>query len=102
MGTSVGTSVFNAHGWRAAAALSVGWHGFCLLMILVRGPHCKRYTWFGYDGGYSVKKPTAHKADDPNQDKEKQAQEPESNRPAPKDGEAQRTVDEKEKESGLS
>ena len=57
MGTSVGTRVFNAHGWRAAAALSVGWQGFCLLVILIRGPHCHRYTWFGYEGGYSVRKP---------------------------------------------
>ena len=63
MGTSVGTSVFNAHGWRAAAALSVGWQGFCLLVILIRGPHCERYTWFGYQGGYSVKKPVMHKGD---------------------------------------
>ena len=73
MGTSVGTRVFNAHGWRAAAALSVGWHGFCLLMILVRGPHCKRYTWFGYEGGYSVKKSAVHK--EGQDDKEKQTPE---------------------------
>ena len=51
MGTAVGTKVYNADGWRPAAALSVGWQGFCLLVILARGPHCKRYTWFGYEGG---------------------------------------------------
>ncbi|KAI0825557.1 MFS superfamily [Irpex lacteus] len=66
MGTAVGTRVFNAHGWRAAAALSVGWQGFCLLVILVRGPHCQRYTWFGYEGGYSVKKPPVSAKDENN------------------------------------
>lgn len=27
-----------------------------MLVILARGPHCQRYTWLGYEGGYSVKK----------------------------------------------
>ncbi|PSR79183.1 hypothetical protein PHLCEN_2v7154 [Hermanssonia centrifuga] len=59
IGTSVGTSVFNSHGWRPAAALSVGWQGFSVLMLLLRGPHCSRYTWFGYEGGFEMwkKKP---------------------------------------------
>ena len=56
MGTSVGTSVFNAHGWRAAAALSLGWQGFCLIILLLRGPHVPRYTWFGYKGGLELRK----------------------------------------------
>ncbi|KAI0687439.1 MFS superfamily [Cytidiella melzeri] len=56
IGTSVGTDVFNTYGWRASAALSVGFQGFCLFMILIRGPHVKRYTWFGYEGGYSIRK----------------------------------------------
>lgn len=56
MGTAVGTSVFNQHGWRAAAALSVGWQGFCLLVVLARGPHCSRYTWFGWQGGWATRK----------------------------------------------
>lgn len=51
MGTAAGTSVFNRHGWRAAAALNVGWQGFCILALLVRGPYCPRYTWLGYKGG---------------------------------------------------
>ncbi|KAI0343779.1 MFS general substrate transporter [Trametopsis cervina] len=54
VGTSVGTHVFNAHGWRAAAALSVGWSCFSLLVTLARGPHCERYTWLGYQGGFAV------------------------------------------------
>ncbi|GJE88224.1 MFS general substrate transporter [Phanerochaete sordida] len=59
MGTSVGTSVFNAHGWRAAAALNLGWEGFCVLVLLARGPHCARYTWLGWEGGFAWRKPAA-------------------------------------------
>ncbi|TFK38957.1 MFS superfamily [Crucibulum laeve] len=50
MGTSVGTKVFINYGWRAGAALSMGWYGWQLFILLVRGPHCHRFTWFGYEG----------------------------------------------------
>ncbi|TFY62633.1 hypothetical protein EVJ58_g3741 [Rhodofomes roseus] len=56
MGTSVGTQVFVKYGWRPAAALSLAWTGFMLFMLLLRGPHVKRYTWFGYEGGIEVRK----------------------------------------------
>ena len=56
MGTSVGTQVFVKFGWRPAAALSVAWTGFTLVVMLVRGPQCSRYTWFGYEGGCDVRK----------------------------------------------
>lgn len=56
MGTSVGTEVFVKFGWRPAAALSVAWSGFTLLVMLVRGPHCSRHTWFGYEGGFRLRK----------------------------------------------
>ncbi|KIP09416.1 hypothetical protein PHLGIDRAFT_67636 [Phlebiopsis gigantea 11061_1 CR5-6] len=56
MGTSVGTKVFVKFGWRPAAALSVAWTGFTLVVMLVRGPHCSRYTWFGYEGGWNMRK----------------------------------------------
>jgi hypothetical protein len=56
MGTAVGTEVFVNHGWRAAAALSMGWYGWQLLVLLARGPHVKRYTWFGYEGGIEARK----------------------------------------------
>lgn len=59
MGTAVGTQVFLKFGWRPAAALSVAWSGFTLLVLLARGPHCRRYTWFGYEGGYGLRKPGA-------------------------------------------
>ncbi|OSX57123.1 hypothetical protein POSPLADRAFT_1067899 [Postia placenta MAD-698-R-SB12] len=56
MGTSVGTLVFTKYGWRPAAALSLAWTGFMLFMILLRGPHVSRYTWFGYSGGIEIRK----------------------------------------------
>lgn len=56
MGTAVGTNVFLRFGWRPAAALSLGWTGFCLFIMLIRGPHCSRYTWFGYEGGLRLRK----------------------------------------------
>ncbi|KAF9003368.1 major facilitator superfamily domain-containing protein [Cyathus striatus] len=56
MGTSVGTKVFVQNGWRACAALILAWFAFQMFILLLRGPHCKRYTWFGYEGGISVKK----------------------------------------------
>ncbi|KAJ3486860.1 hypothetical protein NLJ89_g11771 [Agrocybe chaxingu] len=56
MGTSVGTQVFVSHGWRAGAALNMGWYGWIVFVLLIRGPHCKRYTWFGYEGGLESNK----------------------------------------------
>jgi len=56
MGTSVGTLVFVNYGWRAGAGLSVAWTGWILFVLLVRGPHCQRYTWFGYEGGLESRK----------------------------------------------
>ncbi|KAF5378898.1 hypothetical protein D9615_006857 [Tricholomella constricta] len=56
LGTAVGTEVFIKYGWRACAALSMGWYGWQLLILLLRGPHCARYTWFGYQGGLEAQK----------------------------------------------
>ncbi|KAK0503642.1 MFS superfamily [Armillaria luteobubalina] len=50
MGTSAGTKVFVRYGWRAGAALSLGWAGWQLFVLLLRGPHCGREMWFGYGG----------------------------------------------------
>lgn len=44
------------YGWRASAALSLAWMGFELFILLLRGPHVGRYTWFGYEGGWSARK----------------------------------------------
>jgi hypothetical protein len=56
MGTSVGTKVFVNNGWRACAALGMAWYVFQLLILLLRGPHCGRRTWLGYQGGMALKK----------------------------------------------
>lgn len=56
MGTSVGTQLFNSHGWRASAGISLAWQSFALLVSLARGPHCPRYTWVGYKGGLEWRK----------------------------------------------
>ncbi|KAI0262422.1 major facilitator superfamily domain-containing protein [Gloeopeniophorella convolvens] len=56
MGTSVGTKVFVEHGWRASAGLMLGWTVWQLAILLIRGPHCSRYTWFGYEGGIEWRK----------------------------------------------
>jgi hypothetical protein len=56
-GTTVGTQIFTRYGWRAGALLSLGWMGIQILLLVARGPHCDRYTWFGYQGGAGVAQP---------------------------------------------
>lgn len=56
MGTSVGTEVFVQHGWRACSLLMLALYGFQFIMLLVRGPHCPRNRWFGYEGGWEARK----------------------------------------------
>lgn len=34
----------------------MGWYGFQILVLLSRGPHCNRSTWFGYEGGIEPRK----------------------------------------------
>ncbi|KAJ7169241.1 major facilitator superfamily domain-containing protein [Mycena crocata] len=53
MGTSVGSQIYLRHGWRACGALSVGLSVWQLAVLLVRGPHCRRYTWVGWEGGWA-------------------------------------------------
>ncbi|TFY82166.1 hypothetical protein EWM64_g1844 [Hericium alpestre] len=52
IGTSVSTKIYVDDGWRPAAAFGLGCMGLQLLLLLLRGPHCERYTWLGYQGGY--------------------------------------------------
>ncbi|KAI1789923.1 major facilitator superfamily domain-containing protein [Ganoderma leucocontextum] len=56
MGTSVGSKVFTEHGWRADASLNLAFTGFTLLILFLRGPHCPRYTWIGWQGGCELRK----------------------------------------------
>ncbi|KIK53960.1 hypothetical protein GYMLUDRAFT_923230 [Collybiopsis luxurians FD-317 M1] len=56
MGSSAGTKVFLAYGWRATAAMTLGFSAWALLILLLRGPHTGRYTWFGFEGGLESNK----------------------------------------------
>ncbi|KAG2114358.1 major facilitator superfamily domain-containing protein [Suillus discolor] len=56
MGTSVGTQVFVQHGWRACSILMLALHAFEILVLLLRGPHCSRKRWFGYEGGFEARR----------------------------------------------
>ncbi|KAK1219523.1 hypothetical protein PQX77_017758 [Marasmius sp. AFHP31] len=56
MGSSVGTKLYLEHGWRAGAGVQVAWAGFAIIVLLMRGPHCRRYTWLGYEGGGEFRK----------------------------------------------
>ncbi|THU80497.1 MFS general substrate transporter [Dendrothele bispora CBS 962.96] len=52
MGTSVGTKVFLAHGWRACAGVTLAYAGWQIFILLLRGPNCGRFTWIGWEGGW--------------------------------------------------
>ncbi|KAL5482344.1 hypothetical protein ACEPAI_8938 [Sanghuangporus weigelae] len=56
IGTAVGTKLFLAFSWRAAAAFALGLYAFQVCVLLLRGPHCARYTWVGYEGGMEWRK----------------------------------------------
>ncbi|KAI0671252.1 MFS general substrate transporter [Trametes maxima] len=56
MGTSVGSKVFTEYGWRADAALNLGWTAWTLGVLFLRGPHCPRYMWIGWEGGFELRK----------------------------------------------
>ena len=61
MGSSVGSHIFLTYGWRAGAGFSSGLYGFQLCILFLRGPHCKRHTWFGYEGGWEARKTVVEK-----------------------------------------
>ena len=56
MGTAVGSKVFTEHGWRADASLNLAWTGWTLFVLFLRGPHCPRYNWIGWEGGFELRK----------------------------------------------
>lgn len=55
-GTAAGTHIFVRFGWRQAAAFSLGLFVWQFVVLAARGPHCKRYTWFGWEGGAEARK----------------------------------------------
>lgn len=46
--------MFVKYGWRAASALATASFAFLLFILLLRGPHCPREKWFGYQGGIGM------------------------------------------------
>ncbi|EJC98430.1 MFS general substrate transporter, partial [Fomitiporia mediterranea MF3/22] len=60
-GTAAGAKIFLSFGWRAAAAFSLGLFAFQIGILFLRGPHCQRYTWFGYEGGIEWRKDVVEK-----------------------------------------
>ncbi|KAG9010854.1 hypothetical protein FRB90_007571, partial [Tulasnella sp. 427] len=56
IGSALGSHVYLSAGWRANYATSIGFCGAMLLILLARGPHCERNTWFGWQGGGRLKK----------------------------------------------
>ncbi|KAF7318589.1 MFS general substrate transporter [Mycena chlorophos] len=51
-GTSAGTQVYTRYGWRASAALNMGFYAWGVLVQFARGPRVGRYTWIGWEGGF--------------------------------------------------
>ncbi|KAJ3851099.1 major facilitator superfamily domain-containing protein [Lentinula lateritia] len=56
IGTAAATRVYLEHGWRASAVLGLACAVFQLVILFFRGPHCERYTWVGFQGGWKWKK----------------------------------------------
>ncbi|KAK4055092.1 hypothetical protein OIV83_000372 [Microbotryomycetes sp. JL201] len=56
VGTAVGTRVFLKGGWRAAGGFNFGLLGLMLLVLLCRGPMLANGTWFGWQGGFRMRR----------------------------------------------
>ncbi|KAI7649258.1 MFS general substrate transporter, partial [Hortaea werneckii] len=61
VGTSVGANLFSEGGWIASGSYSMGSIGMALLFTMVRGPW--EEGWFGWHGGFSIKKKSRESAD---------------------------------------
>jgi hypothetical protein len=58
MGTSVGTQLLVEHSYQLSSGVRLAFCGFQLVILLLRGPHVPRKTWFGWKGGMRVRKKT--------------------------------------------
>jgi hypothetical protein len=54
IGSKAGTRLYTIGGYRASGALSCGWIGMNLLILLARGPHTTK--WIGWQGGAELRK----------------------------------------------
>ncbi|VDC02290.1 unnamed protein product [Peniophora sp. CBMAI 1063] len=55
-GSAVSAEIYTRYGWRAIGAFMFALCAFQIPLLLVRGPHTQRYTWFGYQGGLEFRK----------------------------------------------
>ena len=74
-----------------AAALNLAFFGWCLFILLLRGPHAPRYTWFGYAGGLEVRRSRLDAA-------EKAAEKEDEEAPREPSTDADREIEEKKAE----
>ncbi|VDC02293.1 unnamed protein product [Peniophora sp. CBMAI 1063] len=65
IGTSGGTAIFVAHGWRIMGVWMMGLVGLQFVFLFSRGPHAGRRTWLGWEGGlgYGDKRSKAESAE---------------------------------------
>ena len=50
----------------------MGFYAWGIFLLLIRGPHCKRYTWFGYEGGLEARKKVVAERDRLEEEKERE------------------------------
>jgi hypothetical protein len=55
-GTSAGNKLYAQGGWVASGSLSVAFIAFSFVVCAVRGPHVPEQTWFGWSGGFKIRK----------------------------------------------
>ncbi|CAK5278573.1 unnamed protein product [Mycena citricolor] len=57
-GTAIGTKLYVSGGYKLSSGIRVVFAGLELLVLLARGPHAPRHTWFGWAGGMNLRKST--------------------------------------------
>ena len=61
MGTAVGTELLVNRSYTFSSAVRVSFCVFQFLVLLARGPHVPRKTWFGWAGGMEFRKQNLEK-----------------------------------------
>ncbi|KZV71726.1 MFS general substrate transporter [Peniophora sp. CONT] len=75
VGSSVCTTVYVKYGWRAVGALMFALSAVQIPMLLVRGPHTQRYTWFGFEGGFEFWKSVVQARNEAREERERSERE---------------------------
>lgn len=63
IGTAAGNHIYAEGGWIRSGSASVGFIGVSLLFCFVRGPWESNEIWFGWKGGWTIRKNMKHSAD---------------------------------------